>query len=628
MKRNTGPFKKWGFLIYATAMVLTALFPAFAQEVKEIKPIIVTATKLEEPLEEVPSSVTIVKEGEVETRQLRNVEEALRTVPGLDVQRSGSLGKVTTLRIRGANPKQVQVLIDGVRVKSTTTGDFDFSGLTLDNVERIEVVRGPQSTLYGADAIGGVINIITKRGVGKPKYTISMEGGNYETLRERATMDGTKDRLDYSLSLSRTDTDGQFNNDQHSNSSLSGRLGFAVSERTRLFLITRYSRAEKGLPFRTIFPVFDPDRYQKDSLFLIKAQGEQSLFSWWDHRLSVSVVDSDLNFEDPPSPGQPTGEDSRIDVNRNEMEWQHNFYISEGNTWTFGLEFRDEKGRNFSNSELKFDKTVTTRSLFAQNQVRFWERLFITLGLRADDNSAFGTEITPRAAIAYLFKETGTKLKGSYGEGFRAPTLNELYYPGFGNPDLRPEESRSWEGGLEQRVWGDKGFIGVTYFRNDFRELIEYRYDPGTGQYLPSNVSRARTQGVELELGLEPVKGMEFNANYTYLDAKDRITHQELRRFSRNRWNFLVTYRFMERFTVSTAVFIVSSQFESPSLGRNPGYTKVDLSASYDIGKVYGDLGSLQAFARVDNLFDEDYQEVYGYPALGINFLMGLKVKF
>ncbi len=627
MIRNTGSqrfFSGIGLVTIGTVILLSAL-PTLGQEVKRIEPVVVTATRLEEPLEQVPSTVTVVSEEEIQTRQYRTVEEILRSIPGVDVQRSGSLGKLTTVRIRGANPTQIQVLIDGVRVKSPTTGDFDFGDLTVDNIERIEVVRGPQSTLYGADAIGGVINIITKKGTGKPKFSVSFEGGNFETFRERASLDGTVGKADYALAFSRTDTNGQFDNDQYNNTTFSGRVGYQVLDNARLSFIARYMNAEKGIPFDTIFPDFDPekDRSQEDDFLLLTTQWEHAVFPWWDYRLRLSTVDSDLTFKDPPDVSQ-------IDINRKEVEWQNNFHYKDLDTLTVGFEWRKEKGTSenfFFGFFDVFDRSVTLRSFFAQNQLRLFQRLFLTAGVRVDDHSTFGTEVTPRVAAAYLLQATGTKFRASYGEGFRAPTLNELFFPGFGNPNLQPEESKSWDVGFEQRLFQERLRFGVTYFRNDFKNLIQ-TIEVSPGIFAPENVGRARTEGVEMEVALEPVRTLSIAANYTYLEPKDRITNQELRRFARNRWNISATYRPIERLTTSLIVHVVSSQFESTLVGRNEGYTRVDLAASYDLLSNLKPLENLQLFGRIENLLDEDYQEVFGFPALGLNFLIGLKARF
>ncbi|HSE96482.1 MAG TPA: TonB-dependent receptor plug domain-containing protein, partial [Methylomirabilota bacterium] len=253
-----------------------------AGEVHRADPVVVTATRSEQRLEEIGASVTVVPEEVLEAQQYRLVEEALRAVPGVDVQRSGSPGKLTTIRIRGANPTQVQVLIDGVRVKSATTGDFDFADLPLDDIERIEVVRGPQSTLYGADAVGGVVNIITRRGQGTPSAFVDVEGGNYETFRLRAGASGAVGPWSASLGASGVTTRGQFDNDDQQMVSVNGRVAYALPNRGEVALVGRYTDAHKGLPFATVFPDFDPNREQDDRFALASLEWKQPWTAWYE----------------------------------------------------------------------------------------------------------------------------------------------------------------------------------------------------------------------------------------------------------------------------------------------------------------------------------------------------------
>jgi len=599
---------------------------AFAQEVQRLEPVVVTATRIEEPLERIGASVSVITEEEIEARQYRSVAEALRTVPGLDVQQSGSPGRLTTVRIRGAGAGQIQVLIDGVRVKSTTSGDFDFADLTTDDVERIEVVRGPQSTLYGADAIGGVINIITKKGRGRPSGFAQVEAGNFDTFRERAGVSGAVGPWDFSLGVSRLDFGGQFRNDEHSNTTVNGRVGLALPNRGQLSLIGRFTDAHRGIPFRTVFPDFDRNREQDDTLFLLSGQWRQPWTAWYEHQLTLSTFGSELIFRDPPDPGEAgPGIESEIDIRRREVDWLHHVHLGKLDTVTLGLELREEEGT----IREAFSKSITTRAAWLQNELRLFDRFFLTAGVRHDDNSAFGEETTFRAAVSYLLKATGTRLKGSFAEGFRAPTLNDLFFPGFGNPDLRPEQSESWDAGFEQRFWQNRIRLGATYFRNTFKDLIQVvLVDPETFLFAPVNVARARTQGVEVEGSIEPVDRLLLQVAYTHTDTEDLATGKPLRRFAPNKWSLSGSYEPLTGLVLTAQAFIVSSQFESQALGRNPGYTRVDAGLTYRLPWRRWPLRDLELSAKVQNLFDEEFEEVKGFPALGTHYVFGLRGTF
>jgi vitamin B12 transporter len=597
-------------------------------EVRRTDPIVVTATRSEEPLEEIGASVTVIPEEFLRTQEYRTVEEALRTVPGVEIQRSGSPGRVATIRIRGANPAQIQVLIDGVRVKTTTTGEFDFSDLTVDDIDRIEIVRGPQSTVYGADAIGGVINIITKRGRGAPSAYLDVEAGNYDTFRERVGASGSVGPWSFSLGVARSDFGGQFRNDEHRLTTGNVRLAYALPNQGELSLIARYSDGQRGIPFRTVFPDFALRREQRDEFGLASLEWRQPWTAYYAHSLRVSGTRSTLVFLDPDEAFFPR---SDIETARGEVDWLHYVRLGELDTITAGLEYRRESGA----VKGSFDESTDTWALFLQNELRLFERLFLTAGVRRDDNSVFGDETTFRAAVSYLVRRTDTRLKASWAEGFRAPTFNELFFPAFppcppfGNPNLRPETSTSWDAGIEQHLWDRRVRLAATYFRNDFQDLIQTALiDPVTFCFQAQNVGRARTQGVEVEASVTPVDGLFLSAAYTYTDTEDRVTGDPLRRFPKNRLAVTASYEPLPGLVLGAEVFVVGSQFEGAGVPRNPGYTVVNATASYRLPWRWRWLSDVVAHVRVTNLFNESYDEVAGFPALGTHVVAGLRATF
>lgn len=603
-----------------------------ATEVRRAEPVVVTATRSEEPLEQTGASVTVVPEEAMRVQEYRAVEEVLRTIPGIQVETSGSPGKLSTVRIRGANATQVQVLIDGVRVKSLTSGDFDFADLTLDNIERIEVLRGPQSTLYGADAIGGVIHIITRRGQGPPSGFVDFEAGNYETFRERAGVSGSTGPWSYSLGVSRLDFGGQFANDEHDVTSVNARLGYALPNKGELSLTGRFQDGHRGIPFATVFPDFDPNRNQDDQLWLLSLEWRQPWTSMWEHKLRVSAVDETLTFEDEADPAHPFGFRSDISSRRFETEWYHFITPVPWNTLTVGAEYRNEVG------EVKgsFKETIDSWALVLQDQLRLFDRLYLTGGVRYDGNSVFEDKATARVALSYLLKATDTRFKASWGQGFRAPTFNELFFPAFapcpsfGNPNLKPEESDSWDAGVEQHLWERRVRLGATYFRNDFKNLIQSTLtDPVNFCFQARNVGKARSEGVEVEASVMPVDGLVVAVAYTYTDSEDRTTGDPLRRIAANSLAVTATWEPLPGLTLSGEVQVMSSQFEAPGQPRNPGYTVVNAAAAYRLPiKRWGFLSNITLHVRATNLFNENYSEVAGFPALGTHVVAGLRATF
>lgn len=617
--------------------------PQVAADTKKVEPVVVTATKLVTPVAQVGAAVTIVTEDELRTFDHHELGEALRGVPGVEIQRSGGVGKTSSIRIRGANPNQVQVLVDGLRVKSPTLGTTDLAELPVDAVERIEVVRGPQSGLYGADAIGGVVNIITRKGQGPPRASVHLEGGSYETLRQRLGVQGSQGGFNYNVAGSHYATQGRFDNDDAEQFSLAGRVGYDFPWRGALSLTGRYVKTDTDLPF-DVFPPLrfdDPNMQQQLETWLYTATYAQPIRPWWEIKARYGQWFNNSGFQDAPPPAFDTPLTTQINTRRLEAELINAFHVGRWNTLSVGGEYRDEVGRNRG----AFRASIVTKSLFVQDEVRLLERLFVTGSVRYEDNEVFGEEVTPRVGAALVVKETGTRLRGAWGEGFRAPTINDLFFPdltgglcpSFGNPSLEPERSRSWEAGVDQDLWARRVRLGATYFHNSFEDLVtvvDVAPTPaGVAAGFPScarsgNVGRARTRGVEFTSEVEPLDWLLLFGNYTYTDTEDLQTGLELRRFARHRWSAGVVVTPVERLSLFAQAHVVSSQFESPAAGRNPGYHRLDVGGTLRLAGRAGAMERLELTARVENLTDQTYSEVFGFPALGFNALVGLRAYF
>jgi vitamin B12 transporter len=602
-------------------------------EMKTLEPVVVTATKVETPQERIGATVTVIAADEIRTYNYDRIEEALRTVPGVDIQRSGGLGKTTSITIRGAGSSQVQVLVDGMRVKSPTLGSADLSELTLAGIDRIEIVRGPQATLHGADAIGGVVNIITRKGAGPVSGTTWFEGGSYETFRESAGVQGAYRGFNVNLSGSRLDSNGQFPNDDTGQTSVGGRVGYDFPWKGELSLTGRYTRLDLGLPINTTVPrvILDPNQESQTETYLATLAYKQDLFGWWHLNARYGQWWNNQGFQNSPPPATDTVTISQIDTRRVEGELINSFDLTRWDTLTLGAEHRSEVGRNTTGgtSPSRFREDINTTSLYAQDEVRILERVFLTGGVRRDDNDVFGGETTGRASAAVLFKETGSKLRFAWGTGFRAPTINDLFFPGFGNPALQPETSESYEIGVDQKLWKNRLRAGLTFFHNRFQNLIQFGFDPVTGQFLPQNVGRARTEGVESSVEVDPLDWMTLYANYTFTDTEELSTGRELRRFPRHRVNTGVTVTPVDRLMLFLQARVVSSQLELPSTGaRNPGYSTIDTGGTFRLLGRAGVMERLELTARVQNLTDERYDEVRGFRALGFNALVGLRAYY
>jgi vitamin B12 transporter len=592
---------------------------------RPLDPIVSTATRLDTPESRLGASVTVVTGDEIVEKQYPTVEEALRHVPGVDIQRSGGLGKTVGIRIRGAGTQQIQVLVDGLRVKSPTLGTAELSDLSVDAIERIEVVRGPQSTLYGADAIGGVVNIITKKGQGPPRGVVQGEAGTFETYREAASVSGSWNAFSYTISGSHYDTRGYLKNDDATQSALAARFDYDFPWKGTLSLKGRYIKNQVDLPiFSTNPTVFDPNSQQQSETWLYTITYDQHVTDWWQTQVRYGQWLNRSGFQNPPPPGTFTTI-SQIDTERREAEWLNHFAITKWNTLSVGLEHRDENGNN----RHTFREAINVESVSLQDELRLFDRVFLGGGVRYEENDTFGESWTGRASFLVLFPETGSRLRGVWGEGFRAPTINDLFFPGFGNPQLAPESSVGWELGVDQRLFKDRLRFGAAYFRTDFKDLIQIIQIPGTFLFQPENVGRARTEGVEVYVEGDPVDWLTLYANYTYTHAEDRVTFLPLRRVPQNRWATGAVFTW-DRLRLFAEAIVVSDQFETPTGPKsfNPGYHRVDFGGSYLIWGRRGIMERAELIARFTNITDEKYSEVFGFPAPRFNALIGLRVAF
>jgi len=631
--------------IASKALVLTwllAALPVAAQETKPVEkaetkvvdPVVVTATTVPTPATQLGVALSVITESDFKTYHYATVDEAMRNVPGVDIRRSGSLGKTSSISIRGANSNQVQVLVDGVRVKSPTLGQVDLSDLSPDLIDRIEIIRGSQSTLYGADAMGGVVNIITKKGQGPFQASVQQEAGNYDTLQSRVQASGSWKIFNYSFSASHLESNGQFQNDGSNINALNGRFGVSLPFDSSLAFVMRYNKSDTGVPVKGVFPgpqpidpVINPNAKQQSETTVMLLEAKTRPVTWWESTARVSRYQNNVGFQDPVDPGVDFDFPifAQINVERREVEWLNSIHVGPWSTSTFGIGYRHEEGENKG----VFRAARSVPSYFFEQQLRFFDRLFVTGGFRHEDDSVFGSSLTKRGSLAFLIKETGTRLRGSAGTGFRAPTFNDLFFPDFGNPSLQPERSMSWDAGVDQKLWQGRIRLGLTYFHNDFTNLITCCVSIPTAPFGgPVNVGSARSVGVEFTSEADILPNLVGYVNYTFTDTKNLATGRWLPREPQHRWNIGLTWEPIRRLSLFTQVYVVTQQWETFGEVYNSGYTRVDMGGTYRVLEKYNWVQGLDLIVRVQNLLNEGYAEVRGFPALGTNFLVGLRVGF
>jgi vitamin B12 transporter len=598
--------------------------------------IVVSPTAIETPIDQIASSVTVITAKDIERDQRRTVPDALSTVPGLNVIQSGGPGGLTSVFTRGTNANHTKVLIDGIDVSDpgNPARVFDLGQLLTSDIQQIEVLRGPQSGLYGADALGGVISVITKKGEGPPRATGMIEGGSFGTFNQTAALSGSEDRFNYAFNVAHfraTDTPvtplqllppGQKAiGNNYDNMTYSTKLGADLSENLTLNAVARYTDAT----LRFTGDTFDPVTFTS---FPAAAQSTQTVHQLFTRGEAVwSVLDGRIknyfginytnhwNYNISPGDVAPT----ITTGDRVKYDWHAVTQLAPYHTVIVGAEQETETLQTSKVSAQNVNKAG-----YVELQSQFANRLFLVENVRQDDNDRFGQHPTFRLAPALIVPFTETKLKGSYGTGFKAPTLSQLFvnFPEFfffANPNLKPEESVGYDAGFEQPLFNDRVRFGSTYFHNDITNLIQPVFDSATFTSTNTNIGRATTEGTENFVAANITDRVRFRADYTFTRAVDVTTGLELLRRPKEKWSANVVWNPIDPLTLSATVlhtgsFIdVSRDFSVPRL-LAPAYTVVNVAADYAISD------QIKVFGRVDNLFNVHYQNPTGFlqPSLGV----------
>ena len=615
------------------------------QSVLTMDTLVVSPTRSEQTVGTTAAAIDVVTAQELEQKQVTTIGDALREIPGVIVTESGSRGGNTSVFLRGADPDQVLVLVDGVRVNSTTLGSFDFAGLTPENIDRIEVMRGYGGTMYGSEAIGGVIQIFTKKGVGPPRGSISVSGGNGGTDREVAEVSGESGIFSFSGGASHIHTEGfKPDNDDYSNTVVSGRLDARVIDEGTARLSFRVGTSEFGNFYNNNFlGAPDPNARQEDQIDLTRAEWNHAPAEPLRYRLGVSYGRQDQQFEDPADAAETSSTFSDIlsetftgDANAT-LEWLEKTAES-----TVGFEYELKSGDvdtlssdpTFGDFATRFEHDVRTIAGYTLHQLFLDERrLVLSGGVRVDDNQRFGQAVSPSGGASYRFAATGTRLRATYSEGFKAPTLNELFFPGFGNPDLDAEHSWEVNFGVDQPLAEERVLISANYFHRELTDLIAGVPQEG-GLLMAENVGEAEFDGAELGLDVAILEGLNAGGSYTYLDV-DAEPGGRVRR-ARHSGSVHVSvdhgpsWLEGDRFSADIRLLVVGERLDFDPVTftpvENDGYERVDLALAYS-WPLSGFVKRLKVFARIENLLDEDYDEVLGFGARPANVLAGMSAE-
>jgi vitamin B12 transporter len=597
---------------------------AASTETAEAEQVVVSATRFDIPLDQSPASVSVIGSEELEQKQIERVSDALREVPGLSVVQTGAAGQLTSVFTRGLRSEHTQVLLDGIPINQGLQGAFNFADLTTENIDRIEVVRGPQSTLYGPRALAGVIQIFTKRGTGTPDVMFAAQGGSYDSFREWGQSDGKIGLFDYSVGASRLDTENARPNNNYRNTAAITDVGWSPNDQLRIGSLFMYSVSDIGLP-NTIFDPRPIDHFLTER-WLVGPHIDWKPTDWWDHKFIFSY-DHERQISDPNEDGfvGPT----RAVFERTQVDYQNDLRPTSWLTVTSGF-FYSRVNAGQERPFVLFGPTFVSDyteeiASFAQATLTPIENLIFVAGGRFDHFNQFGGVWTYRFAGSYKIDKTNTTLHSSVATGFSPPSSQDKI---FGNNfGLKPEHDLGWDIGVRQELWENCVTAGLTYFHNDLSNIIGFN-----GLFQTLNLGAAETQGLEAELRVQPIADLLFTASYTYLDAEKTSSADisqpqgaRLPRRPRNEVYVSASYLWCKKLRTTIEAKFVNAREELNFGGPNfdiEDYSFVNIAAEYEVNP------HLSIFGRIDNLTNEHYSEVFGFPALGRAAYGGMKLRF
>jgi outer membrane cobalamin receptor len=636
-------------------LMLTLRIPGVEQQ------IVVTATRTAAAVPQVGASLTVLTREQLARDGIATVAEALRKIAGLSLVQSGGQGQLTSAFVRGGESDYTKVLLDGIPLNDPG-GSYNFANLSATGIDRMEIVRGPQSALFGSDAIAGVIQIFTHRaredGI-SPTPRLLLEGGTFSSFRYAAGVSGRGERFDYSTAFSRTDTDNDVLNGSFNEATFTVNTGFIPSPKTALRAIFRSEAGRAGVPGPWAFRRPEPDEYFARRDLSGGLEFTHLAAISWTQKLSYTVNDSRQFSEDPADSGSFVSEfegrrapfvsiDSPFQflnhTNRQKINYQSDIVMRRGHLLTAGADYERESG-SIGDPQSLTEAVRNNFGFFAQDQWAAQNRFFAAAGVRLENNDSFGFFAAPRLSLAFHAHQPSpgsalglTKIKGNFGLGIKEPTLVESFSqsPFFrGNPDLKPEKSVSFDAGIEQHFGQGSSLLELTYFDNRFRDQVGFvTTDFTTFEGSFFNIGKTRARGVEGTLRLDLSPRWEAGGAYTFLNSRvlestspDPVFAPGQELFRRPRHSGYVDLRWKPgSWTLgATAILVgrrVDSDFSGLGLTSNPGYGVLNLLLSYRLSD------SISWFALVNNALDKEYMEALGFPALRAHFRIGLRAGF
>jgi vitamin B12 transporter len=614
----TNMFKKFFVFFLAGLFGGTASYAQETDSNEVDDALIVYGVRLEQAATEIGSSVSVLTADDIDALGTNFLLDAIATIPGVTINQNGSFGGPASVRIRGASSEQTLVIIDGVVANDPTSpgGGFDFARIDPANIERIEVLKGPQSTLWGTDAIGGVVNIVTKRPEEGMNGKVFAQAGSFNSFRGGAEFQGASERFDFRLAATDTSTDGiskadenngNTENDGYDATTVSAQAGMRLAGDARLQANLLWTDAESefdSFSFGDQGNVADGDEVSKTEELVANISLHLPLFGGkLENVVLAGYSDIDRNnFSDGSSSFSSKGD-------RKTYRYQGTLRVNVSNRIAFGAE------REYSESN---GDDIAINGLFALYELQALDSLTVTAGIRRDDHDRFDAETTGRIAIAYNPTDQLT-LRASWGEGFKAPTLFQTTFFCCGaigpNPNLQPETSEAYDVGVTFRTPDARGELGLTYFDQDSTNLIVFSFAVGAYE----NLSSATSSGIELDARYRLTDWLEAGIAYAYIDAKDG-SGMPLIRVPERSGDLLLSFNPDGR--ISGTIQVKYNGEEHDPNGSVDSWTRVDLAGRYALSE------SVELYARIENLFDAQYQQILGYGTPGLSGHLGARLSF
>jgi vitamin B12 transporter len=598
-------------------------------EAIRLEPIVVTPYKVAISSFQSPASVEEISVEEAESKGISGLADSLKNIPSVNYSITGGLGGISGISIRGAETRHTQVMYDEIKLYDpivTSSYFYAYNYMSLDNLEKIEVAKGPYSSLYGSDSIGGTIRLLPRKGKGKPTASFTQEIGSYQTYREKLSLQGEVNKLNYSLAVSRKDVndfyaakykDGNYETDPFHNFNAALRLDYSLTDNLEIGLISDYTYAK--YEYDASGGADDNDNYAYFHQGIGGVSLKHQLSDIFSHKINFGYTKTyRKGWEDENTHNWYEGKTYQA-------KWQGDYQVCDFNKIIFGFDYLREAGESRYDSifgtTLTPKQTANTKGYYIQNIFTPLDNLFFSASFRLEDHSQFDTHNTFNISGSYIFKPTNTKIKASFGEGFKAPSIYQLYDGSSDNSNLNPEESESYDLGFEQKV-GDLLIVGSTYFHTHIKNLIEWTPDfPGawTGEY--DNIGKARIWGLENFLKYNFNDNTNLKLSYTYMDTEDKSDGSRLLRRPDNK----VTLGFdtlIKKLNISSEISYVGNRIDYPGTVKLKSYILGNISFNYQVND------NLNTFLRFENILDDDYELVEGYQTPEFSWYLGAKYTF